>query len=155
MLCSLVAQPYKQALAAKARVPGVWTRQSLGSLEERFRCNIVLLYSQSAQEPQHYIHGPDLPVGAFYIGDYYQSHDYEVPIIKNAGLIGTPGAMLYRTEAVSSIHIYYRTSISLHGGRGYQISWQTATNTNPPAFAPLRHLTVRHALLHALPLSSL
>lgn len=45
MLCSLVAQPYKQALAAKARVPGVWTRQSLGSLEERFRCNIVLLYN--------------------------------------------------------------------------------------------------------------
>lgn len=44
MLCSLVAQPYKQALAAKARVPGVWTRQGLGSLEERFRCNIVLLY---------------------------------------------------------------------------------------------------------------
>ena len=97
MLCSLVAQPYKQALAAKARVPGVWTRQSLGSLEERFRCNI--------EEPQHYIHEPDLAVGAFYIGDYYQSHDYEVPIIKNAGLIRTPGAMLYRTEAVSSIHI--------------------------------------------------
>ena len=55
MLCSLVAQPYKQALAAKARVPGVWTRQSLGSLEERFRCNINLLYSQSSQEPQHYM----------------------------------------------------------------------------------------------------